>query len=83
MTFRLSLIAGAALLAALAAPQATRAQDFTPVQRGAIEKIVHDYLVSHPEVLQEAMAELDKKQTAEDAQKHLAVAKVQADRNQG
>ena len=51
------------------------AQSFGPDQRGEIEKIVHDYLLSHPEVLQEAMAELDKRQNAEDAAKHLAAIK--------
>jgi protein-disulfide isomerase len=56
----------------------TRAQTFAPDQRSEIEKIVREYLVSHPEVLQEAMAELDKRQAAEDAQKHLAAIKDNA-----
>ncbi|HEY6256466.1 MAG TPA: DsbA family protein [Xanthobacteraceae bacterium] len=55
-----------------------RAQSFAPEQKSEIEKIVREYLVSHPEVLQEAMAELDKRQTAEDAQKHLAAIKDNA-----
>jgi protein-disulfide isomerase len=35
-----------------------------PLDRAAIEKIVHEYLVQHPEVLEEAMMALDKKQQA-------------------
>jgi protein-disulfide isomerase len=65
-----------ALAAAVAAP--ARAQSFSPDQRGEVEKIVHDYLLAHPEVLQEAMVELEKRQTAQDAEKHLAVIKDNA-----
>jgi len=64
-------------LAAWASPPA-RAQSFAPDQRGEIEKIVREYLLSHPEVLQDAMAELEKRQTAEDAEKHLAAIKDNA-----
>jgi protein-disulfide isomerase len=54
------------------------AQTVAPDQRSEIEKIIREYLVSHPEVLQEAMAELDKRQAAADAEKHLAVIKENA-----
>jgi protein-disulfide isomerase len=67
----------AVALAAFAGPPA-RAQTFAPDQKSEIEKIVHDYLLSHPEVLQDAMAELDKRQNAEDAAKHLAAIKDNA-----
>jgi protein-disulfide isomerase len=60
------------------APPPARAQSFAPEQRSEIEKIVREYLLSHPEVLQDAMAELDKRQTAEDAEKHLAAIKDNA-----
>ena len=63
-------------LVAAAAP--APAQSFAPEQKSEIEKIVREYLVSHPEVLQEAMQELDKRQAAEDAQKHLAAIKDNA-----
>lgn len=33
-------------------------------QRAAIEQVVHDYLIAHPEVLPKAMAELERKQNA-------------------
>ena len=55
-----------------------RAQSFSPAQRGEIERIVHDYLIAHPEVLQEAMAELEKRQTAAEAEKHKAAVKEHA-----
>jgi protein-disulfide isomerase len=67
-----------ATLLALAAPQAVRAENFSAVQRGEIEKLVHDYLLAHPEVLQEAMAELEKRQTAAEAEKHKAAVKEHA-----
>jgi protein-disulfide isomerase len=39
---------------------------------------VREYLLSHPEVLQDAMAELDKRQNEADAEKHLAAIKDNA-----
>jgi len=59
----------AALLTAsfIAAP--VKAQSFSAPQRGEIEKIIKEYLVSHPEVLQEAMTELEKRQAAAEAEK--------------
>ncbi len=56
----------AALLAAssVAAP----AQTFSPEQQKQIESIVKQYLVAHPEVLQDAMAALDKQQKDTEAQ---------------
>jgi protein-disulfide isomerase len=68
---------GAALLA-LCLPQSLRAAEFSTPQRSEIEKIVHDYLVTHPEVLQEAMAELEKRQTAAESEKHQAAVKQHA-----
>ena len=71
---RLSVIstaAAAALAAVLAAP-AAQAQSFSDTQRTDIERIVRDYLVAHPEVLQEAMAELEKRQTAAETAKQQA-----------
>ncbi len=65
-------------LLAVAAPQTARAAEFNATQRGEIEKIVREYLIAHPEVLQEAMAELEKKQSALDAEKHKAAVKTHA-----
>jgi protein-disulfide isomerase len=59
-------------LALCSAPPAASAQSFSDTQRGDIETIVKNYLISHPEVLEEAMAELNKRQAAADAEKHEA-----------
>src|SRR5689334_10398635 len=53
-------------------PPKAFAQSFTDAQRGDIETIVRNYLIAHPEVLEEAMAELNKRQAAADAAKHEA-----------
>jgi protein-disulfide isomerase len=67
------LIAPALLALALgAAPQAAPAQSVSDVQRSDIEKIVREYLLKNPEVLEEAMNELSKRQAAADAEKHQA-----------
>ena len=61
-------------LAAMAAAPGL-AQSFSTDQRGEIERIIREYLLSHPELLQEVMAELEKRQTAADAEKHQAAVK--------
>jgi len=74
----MSMIPRLALAAALAGsvvPLAVQADEFSPPQRGEIEHIIRDYLVSHPEVLQEAMSELEKRQTAAEEEKHKAAVK--------
>jgi protein-disulfide isomerase len=58
---------------------AGHAQSITGTQRTEIEKIVREYLVNHPEVLQEAIAALEKKQAAEEAEKHEAAVKDNAE----
>jgi protein-disulfide isomerase len=62
----------AALVIALAAVAPARAQSFNDAQRGEIERIVKEYLIAHPEVLQEVMSELEKKQTAAETEKQVA-----------
>jgi len=62
------IVATAALLAASAALPA-RAQAFNDEQRTDIERIIKEYLLSHPEVLQQAVAELEKRQQAAEAEK--------------
>jgi len=76
MTPRLPRLAAALLVAGL--PAFAMAAEFTPAQKSDIEKIVHDYLIAHPEVLQEAIAELDKKQAEADAEKHKSAVKQYA-----
>jgi protein-disulfide isomerase len=71
------IVAAFAALLTVSAP-AVKADEFSTPQRGEIERIVRDYLVSHPEVLQEAMAELEKRQTAAEAEKHIQAVKQHA-----
>jgi protein-disulfide isomerase len=59
-------------LALFCAPPSASAQSFSDSQRGDIETIVRNYLLAHPEVLEEAMAELSKRQSAAEAEKHAA-----------
>jgi protein-disulfide isomerase len=62
----------AALLIAVVAAAPARAQSFSDSQRGEIERIVKEYLVAHPEVLQEVIAELEKRQNAAESEKQSA-----------
>jgi protein-disulfide isomerase len=55
------------------------AQSIPESQRGEIENIIRDYLLKHPEVLQEAIAELEKKQAAAEAEKHQTAIKDNAE----
>jgi protein-disulfide isomerase len=67
------ILSAAALIAAVfAAAPATRAQDSGPFdqkQKEAIESIVKGYLLKNPDVIREAIAELNKRQEAEAAEK--------------
>jgi protein-disulfide isomerase len=74
--FRSAVAAG--LLLALGA-FASQAQSISDAQRGEIEKIIRDYLLKNPEVLQDAMGELEKRQAAAEALKHQAAVKENAD----
>ena len=73
---RLALAAG--FMLTLGAP-AARAQSIPDAQRGEIEKIIREYLVQHPEVLQDAMSALEKKQAADEALKNKAAIKDNAE----
>ena len=77
MRLDLRPLAAALLAIALALPAAAPAgaQSFSPDQRGEIERIIKDYLLKHPELLQEVMSELEKRQTAADAEKHRGAIK--------
>jgi len=73
MTFRLCLVAAAcSAFLAIATPQISQADELTAGQKSEVERILRDYLIAHPEVIQDAMAELDKRQSAADAEKHKA-----------
>src|SRR6266481_2994469 len=63
----------AALLAlALALPAAALAQSFSGDQRRDIERIIKEYLLTNPELLQDIMNELEKRQATAEAEKHRA-----------
>ena len=66
------LFASALFALALCGMPAASAQSFSDSQRGDIETIVRNYLIAHPEVLEEAMAELNKRQAAAETEKHEA-----------
>jgi protein-disulfide isomerase len=59
--------------------QLASAQSFTDAQRGEVEQIIKNYLVAHPELLEEMSAELSKRQQAADAEKHQAAVKKDAE----
>ena len=62
----------------LVAPAAVNAQSFNDQQKTELQSIIREYLVQHPEVLQEAMAELEKRQVAAEAEKTKAAVKNNA-----
>lgn len=75
MLTRFRLAAAAAALAATMSVQPmsvqpAAAQDLTAAQRTQVEGVIRDYLLKNPELLQEVMMELEKKQTAAEAERH-------------
>ncbi len=64
---------------AFSAPGAASAQNVSAPQRAEIESIIKDYLMAHPEVIQDALSELEKRQTAAEAEKHKAAVKDNAE----
>jgi protein-disulfide isomerase len=54
-----------AVMAVGAAAMPARADDFTAAQKTQIDKMIHDYLLSHPEVLIEAVQKADDKMKAD------------------
>jgi protein-disulfide isomerase len=78
MTFKLRFLAPALFAIALALPTAAPAHTFNGDQRSEVEKIIREYLLAHPELLQEALGELDKRQAAAEIEKHRAAVKENA-----
>lgn len=78
MRFDLRFLAAALVAALLAWPLAARAQSFSPEQRGEIERIIKEYLLKNPELLQDVMSELEKRQAMAEAEKHRAAVKEHA-----
>jgi protein-disulfide isomerase len=71
---RLTTAAAVALLLGLA----PAAAQISASQRGDIERIIREYIISHPEVLQEAMMELEKRNAAAEAARHQAAVRDNA-----
>ena len=67
-----------AALLTIVVPQNSHADEFSAPQKSEIERVMHDYLIAHPEVLQEAMAELEKRQSAVEVEKHKTAVKDHA-----
>jgi protein-disulfide isomerase len=67
---RLAAAALTALLLALPAAAPARAQTFSAEQRGEIERIIKEYLLKNPELMQDVMNELEKRQALAEAEKH-------------
>ena len=69
-TSRTAILIATALF--IGTPAIASAQTFSADQRQEIEKIVKDYLMAHPEVIQDVTVELEKRQQAAEAEKHRA-----------
>jgi len=77
---RFALLALACLLFSAAPTGAIRADEIKPTQRQAIDSIIHDYLMQHPDVLIAALrAAQDKLDRDNDAKATQAVAKHRRD----
>ena len=72
MTIKSRIAFAAAVSLALAGAAPAVAQSFSADQREEIGKIIKDYLLTHPEVMQDVMAELEKRQQSADVEKHRA-----------
>jgi protein-disulfide isomerase len=80
MRLNMLRLAGVAFVLLMLAMNAGVAQTFSSGQRSEIEAIIKDYLLKNPELLQEVLTELEKRQTAADAEKHRTAVKDHADK---
>jgi protein-disulfide isomerase len=71
------LVLAATLL--VAAVSSATSQTVSDAQRTEFERIIREYLIKNPEVLQEAIAELEKRQATRDAEKNKVAVKENAD----
>jgi protein-disulfide isomerase len=72
MTIKSRIAFAAVVSLALVGAVPAVAETFSADQREEIGKIIKDYLLTHPEVMQDVMAELEKRQQSADAEKHRA-----------
>ena len=66
----LAALTGVAAFVALALPRPVGAQNpqsFSPEQKAAIEDMIKGYIMGHPEIIQDALLELDKRQKEAEA----------------
>ncbi|HKX08592.1 MAG TPA: DsbA family protein [Stellaceae bacterium] len=72
----ISILGCAALLGTLAIPSMGAAQSSVPMDRQALEQIIHDYLIAHPEVVTESLKAADRKaKEAEEAEVRAEIVK--------
>jgi protein-disulfide isomerase len=67
MILALAGLLGASL--AFATPSPLKATESAVLQKGEVEKIVHDYLIANPELIRDAIDELEKRQKVAEAGK--------------
>jgi protein-disulfide isomerase len=75
---KLSVLTAVALTFGVA-PSVASAQSFSDAQRGEIEKIIKNYLITNPEILEEVSVELSKRQADAEKLKHVAAVKKHAE----
>jgi protein-disulfide isomerase len=80
MKFFLRPLAVALIVLGAAAPSfdSAIAQSFSPEQRGEIEKVIREYLLRNPELLQEVIQEMERRQAQAEAEKHREAIKEHA-----
>jgi protein-disulfide isomerase len=80
MKFFLRPLAVALIVLGAAVPtfNSANAQSFSPEQRGEIEKVIRDYLLRNPELLQEVIQEMERRQAQAEAEKHREAIKEHA-----
>jgi protein-disulfide isomerase len=69
----LKILAAALILSFAAAPALSQAPVLNDAQQKAVREIVKDYLLKNPEVIQEALGELDRRQKEQERQARLKI----------
>jgi protein-disulfide isomerase len=75
----LRFLAPALVAAAFIAPDPASAQSFSEQQRTEIQKIIREYLLANPDVLEEVSAELNKRQAVAEVAKQASAVKKHSD----
>lgn len=79
MPFFIRAVLLALVMLGFARSDQASAQSFTDQQRTEIQKIIREYLIANPEVLQESINEFEKRQSVVDAEKHKIAVKSHAE----